>query len=170
MLASLDDSTEFYNTFEEAIAWLIYNQQWQESERLITSGLASWTDLTSLQESSLLSHRGALALAQNNQDDASTYLSQAIELNPGNGEALVNLADLQSSQQRYVQAALLYTRAASIDAFQERALLGHAQLAVDQHDYRQAVELLNRALIVNPSRQDLNQNIQTLNRIILNEN
>ena len=50
-----------------------------------------------------------------------------------------------------------------------RALLSHAQLAIDQQDYDQALLLLRKAYRRNPAREDLNQNIKTLERIALND-
>ena len=168
MQASLSAGVEYYEPVSEAINWLIYQQQWQDAEQLVHAGLESWSNLSSERESTLLTHRGRIARARDDNEAAGRYLQSAVERNPANGEALLALAELESSQQQYVQAAMHYTRAEAIEEVTERALLGHAQVALDQRDYRQAVELLRRAYQLNPTRADINQNIQTLERIIRN--
>ena len=90
---------------------------------------------------------------------------QAIKLAPTNGKALIALAEHYQKNNDYTQAQMLFIRAASLEGFAERAFIGHAQVYIEQKNYDQAAALLRKALKLNPSRQDLVQNIRLLDRM-----
>ena len=168
LLDSIEDNSPYFDVFEESVAWLIYRQQWELSEKLVGSGMDGWNDLSMARRSRLYAHRGAIALARERNEDAADFLMRAIENDPVNGGALMSLAELEAQRGRAIQAGLYYTRAAALEGFEERGLLGHAQLAIDHRDYEQALTLLREAYRLNPARDDLYRNIQALERITLN--
>ena len=90
---------------------------------------------------------------------------QAIKLAPTNGKALIALAEHYQKNNDYTQAQMLFIRAASLEGFAERAFVGHAQVYIEQKNYNQAATMLRKALKLNPSRQDLVQNIRLLDRM-----
>lgn len=169
LLGDMAGDGNYFNLFEETAGWLVYRKQWDLAERLLTDGLDTWADLSAGQESRLIAHLGAISLARGQDGVAAKFLLKAIEGDPVNGQALLSLAELQGRRGKYIQASLFFTRAAALEGFTERALLSHAQLAIDQQDYDQALLLLRKAYRRNPAREDLNQNIKTLERIALND-
>lgn len=170
LLGEMSKDSNYFALFEETAGWLIYQQQWELAERLLAEGKNRWVSLNATQQSQLNAHLGSIALARDDDDAAVEFLTEALDADPGNGQALMSLAELEGQRGRTVQASLYYTRAAALESFAERARLAHAQLAIDQQDYELALGLLREAFRQNPARDDLNQNIQTLERIALNAN
>ncbi|MBT1443776.1 tetratricopeptide repeat protein [Shewanella sp. JM162201] len=112
-----------------------------------------------------LGFKGAIASARGDGAKAERWLTEALSGAPQNGSVLLALAQLHSAKGESARAELYYVRAAAIKAVRERALLGHAQLAIKGADWRRASELLAQALKDNPARRDLKDNLEQLERL-----
>ena len=100
---------------------------------------------------------------------AEKALRTALENLPTSGDALLALADLLRDQQRHQQAIMYYLRAEALSAYRERALLGRAQLHINQREFNDALQLLTQVVRDNPQRTDLYANIRSLRNLVRNE-
>ena len=79
-----------------------------------------------------------------------SVLEEIVKLDPLDGEALMLLGQLYSKQNEPDRAIFYYERAESLDAFEVRAKIRHAQALVGMGRYAEAVPLLRRAQEVKP--------------------
>lgn len=164
-------NSEQLDAIASVIAWLIYEKHWVEAKSLLkhTEHYAknNAANVSDTQKSQLKLY--SASLPGNSIAQTTRLYEQAIQLDPSNGRALIALAEHYQQQSDYTQAQLLFVRAASLQGFAERAYIGHAQVYIDQKNYEQATILLRKALQLNPTRQDLVQNIRLLDRINTNQ-
>lgn len=156
-------NTEHFDAIESVIAWLVYEKHWPEAKKLLKHSDKYAKQISDLQKSQLKLHYASLPGNSNNK--TTQLYEQAIKLAPTNGKALIALAEHYQKNNDYTQAQMLFIRAASLEGFAERAFIGHAQVYIEQKNYDQAAILLRKALKLNPSRQDLVQNIRLLDRM-----
>ncbi len=83
-------------------------------------------------------------------------------------EALLSLASLYRQQNNVERAKMTYLRAESLADVKQRAMLGRAQIAIDQRQYQDALTLLRQVYKSYPSRSDLLGNIQSLENLVKN--
>jgi len=160
-------SSKYFDGIESVIAWLIYEKHWPEAQRLLTHSEQYLTEISDLQKSQLkLHHAGLPGISSKKR---AQFYEQAIKLAPTNGKALIALAEHYQNSNDYTHAQMLYIRAATLDDFAERAFIGHAQVYIEQKNYAQAVTMLRKASKLNPSRQDIVDNIRLLDRMINNQ-
>ncbi|MEO9944668.1 hypothetical protein [Paraglaciecola sp.] len=165
-----DNNTHFeVEPIDQICQWLVFNQRWQPLEQLLTA-LAPYRKHTSSYFLSRFDvYRSKLALLKGDSMKAEKSLMSSVNADPTNGEALLTLAKLMHSKKRSAQAVQYYARAQGLAAFKERALLGQAQLEIDRQKYSDALRLLRKVIQLNPARQDVLANIQSLNNLVRNE-
>ncbi len=151
---------ELHSTF----AWLIQNQRYQLTEKLLAT-ITKPSQLTAFDQSQYFTFKGQLAAEKKALKQAVKWYEKALALDANNGLVLLALAEHFAEKQAYSRAELYYIRASVISAVKEQALLGHAQLEINQQDYASAIVLLNKVLAHNPSRFDIKQNITVLQRL-----
>ncbi|WP_116367810.1 tetratricopeptide repeat protein [Parahaliea mediterranea] len=152
-------------TLVQTVQWLAQRGEGSATSELASVLLNSGLSLSASQRSAVLAARGQVRLAGGQRERGQHDLAQASELDPANGEALLALAESHRDTNPY-RASTLFERAASLPDYEERACLGRAQLAVDQHDYERALELLVRARQLNPHLGGLAANIASLQRLV----
>lgn len=152
-----------FNAIESVIAWLIYENHWEEATLLLKQCKQFNSQLTDLQQSQLKLH--SAQLLGKTKEQITQLLEEAIKLTPTNGQTLIALAEHYQKYKNYTQAQLLLVRAASLPSFANRAYINHAQIYIELKNYQQAAKMLRKALKLNPSRQDLIQNINLLDRM-----
>jgi tetratricopeptide (TPR) repeat protein len=160
-------NSEQFDAIESVIAWLVYEKHWPEAKSLLSHTDKYAKKISAAQKSQLKVHQASLP--GNSIKQVTRLYEQAITLAPTNGSALMALAEHYQKQNDYTQAQLLFVRAASLSGFAERAYIGHAQVYIEQKNYNQAAVLLRKALKLNPTRQDLVQNIRLLDRLNTNQ-
>jgi tetratricopeptide (TPR) repeat protein len=160
-------NTDHFNAIESVIGWLVYEKHWEEAKSLLKYSKNFTKKLTHLQQSQLKLHTAKLPGKTTKQ--ITRLFEQAIQLAPTNGQTLIALAEHYQKNKDYTQAQLLFVRAASLPNFAERAYIGHAQVFIDLKNYQQAAIMLRKAIKLNPSRQDLLQNISLLDRMNNNQ-
>ncbi|WP_166638738.1 tetratricopeptide repeat protein [Paraglaciecola marina] len=151
---------------DQICQWLVFNERWQPLEQLLTA-LAPYRKHTSSYFTSRFDvYSSKLALHKGDTKRAEKSLMSSVKADPANGEALLTIAKLMHNKKRSVQAVQYYVRAQALTDFRERALLGQAQLEIDRQQYSDALRLLRQVIQLNPARQDVLANIQSLTNLV----
>lgn len=162
-----DMPPQLQNTLVQTANWLVHEQQWDTLKNLLKK--TQKNALPAQVTARLAVSRAQLALHNKNNTAAEQALRDALNTDPTLGDALMALADLLRNQQRHQQAAMLYTRAEALSDYREAALLGRAQLEIDQRNYSAALQLLSQVVRDNPARTDLYASIRSLRNLVRNE-
>src|SRR5262245_33441969 len=96
--------------------------------------------------------------------ETAAVLEQIVKLDPLDGEALMMLGDWYSRQSRPDQAIFDFERAESIDKFEVKARLRHAQVLVGMARYADAVPLLRQVQEKSP-RDDVARYLEQVERL-----
>ncbi len=109
------------------------------------------------QESSPEIHNnlGRIYLRDGRTQDAQKEFEAALELDPRNSEALLNLANLAGAEGRSAQAEQLIQRALQVDPSSSPALAQLAELRRDQGNLPEALRLFQQALQIDNSQPSL---------------
>ncbi len=108
--------------------------------------------LDARQELTLLSLEANIALNQGEEDRAAELLQQVVSRDPTNGRALLTLAEYHVNRGEEEKAIFNFEAAADDEDVAVRALVGHARLLIGRREYRQALQLLERAYSIDPRR------------------
>jgi tetratricopeptide (TPR) repeat protein len=154
-----------YQFLDQALAWLIRENEWDYAEELVDSADPGLTNLNDAEASRLLTRRASIVLHNGGTSAARDQLQQALELDAANADALMELATLYQDNDNDDEAELLYQRASAYESHRENAQLGLAQLAVGQRRYQRALDLLRGVVEANPGRFDLRPNIEILENL-----
>ena len=165
LLASNNDGAQ---TMLDIANWLAASQDWKNLSGLVTTLDKNSKRLSSENVASLNVMKANLAISNNQTSKAQDYLLSAIKSSPANGDALMTLAALLRKQNKDENAKMYYLRAEALPAYKERAMLGRAQVAINQKQYNDALGLLRQVYKSNPGRNDLLSNIQSLENIVKN--
>ncbi len=83
--------------------------------------------------------------------ETAAILEEVVKLDPLDGEALLLLGQYYSGQKQPDKAMFYYERAASIEAFEAKAKIRHAQVLVGLRRYADAIPLLRSAQEIKPN-------------------
>lgn len=153
-----------FSQLHSTFAWLLQHQHYDQAEQLLAT-IANVSALSVFDQSRYYAFKGQLASEKDSAKHALKWYEKSLSLDGNNGDVLLALAEHFSKRNAYSRAELYYIRAAVIGDVKEQALLGHAQLEINQQDYASAIVLLNKVLAHNPNRLDLKQNIAILQRL-----
>ncbi|MBU2978290.1 tetratricopeptide repeat protein [Alteromonas sp. C1M14] len=148
--------------------WLVANQDWQNLSVLVEVSDSHSEAFSSASKAALNVMKANLAMAKQQITNAQKYLLSALKTSPANGDALLTLAGLLRQQNKDERAKMYYLRAEALPDYKTRAVLGRAQIAINQRSYAEALTLLRQVYKDNPSRNDLLSNIQSLENIVNN--
>ncbi|MEG3765571.1 tetratricopeptide repeat protein [Alteromonas sp. 14N.309.X.WAT.G.H12] len=165
LLASGEDGAEAILSIGN---WLAANQDWQNLALLIEVSDGHSGAFSSEAQADLNVMKANLAMAKNQTTHAQKYLLAALKTSPANGDALLTIAGLLRQQNKDERAKMYYLRAEALPEYKTRAVLGRAQIAINQRSYSEALALLRQVYKENPSRSDLLSNIQSLENIVNN--
>jgi len=98
----------------------------------------------------LLRLEARIALATDQGPEAIRILERLLEQHPADGAALLMAGEYYKQAGDPERAAFRYDAAAKVEGFEAEALVKHAQLLVERQRYPQAIELLRRALKIEP--------------------
>lgn len=161
------DSTEAWQSAVlQAIGYLASQQQWQTLSPLLTASQPHLAKFSLQQQASIALASGQLAQHEKRMADASRLLRQATELDPANGHSLLALASHYQALGNTGQARIIYQRASSIAAVSTAALQHMAQLDIEQQQYSSALNLLRQLQQKLPARQDILDNIRSLEQLV----
>ena len=110
----------------------------------------------------LLTLEAKIARAQGNDEKAVATLNRIVERDALNGDAIIELANYYADQGDLAKSIIRYEQAAKIEAYERQALVAHAQTLVRNHNYKDALPLLRRALTLKPDNnlEDYTQHIE----------
>jgi len=155
-----------YQFVKPMLAWLARHRRWTQLQILLEQSEAQFKHYRAQERSHWHTQKASFARHQQHFKRQKSHLQQAVKLNPANGEALMQLADVHQQSNRLSQADVLLSRASGFDEYREPALLKRAQIAYQRQQYRSAFDLMNQVLRINPSRRDLVDNMDILQRLI----
>ncbi|GAB2676809.1 tetratricopeptide repeat protein [Aliiglaciecola aliphaticivorans] len=158
------ESAEYWATLKQVLPWLLNQQRYASVDSLLSA--AARVEVPVDFQGLLNLYRGQIAVARNANKRALKYFSQAIKHDPLLPEALLGIAKLYQSQNKYQQAENYFVRASSLPQVQQQALVAHAQMQIEQRQFQQAVGLLQQVIKLNPNRRDIKHNISELQKII----
>jgi len=122
-------------------------------------------DMSEVERRKLLKLEARLSMADGSGgEETAKVLEEIIKIDPLDGEALMLLGQHYSSQNEPDRAIFYYERAASIEAFEAKASIRHAQVLVGLGRYSDAVPLLRRAQEVKP-HDDIARYLEQVERI-----
>jgi tetratricopeptide (TPR) repeat protein len=118
--------------------------------------------LSPKQDLELLNQEAKIARAEGDDEAAVKILNKIVERDALNGEALIELANHYAEKDMLPEAINRYEQAAKIDAFERDALVAHGQTLVRKAQYREALPLLKRALLLKaePNLEDYTARVE----------
>lgn len=125
---------------------LVQSGSYQEAKELMGSIRSAATELTFEDELELLTLEARVARAEGENEKALKLLTEIVERNALNGDALIELGKYHASQDDMARAVNRFEQAQLIDGFEQPALVAHAQSLVRNGNYKAALPLLRRAL------------------------
>lgn len=144
------------------VVWLIARNAIENANSLVAAIRKGEGGGMKRQQSLIAEMQGRIALAKNDSAKALVYLSQAVDLNPANGDALIRLARLHLSRSEFAQASLMFERAEVIEGYVKAAMLGRAQVAIESRDYAEALRLVRKVQRQFPESYELDGYVQSL--------
>lgn len=159
-------SETWHTPLLQAASYLSYQQQWAALRQLLSKSAIPVNQLTLTQQSTLALVKAQLAMADNQPKQALQALQQAVALDPLSGEALLALAHWHEQQGNIELASINYSRASTISTVQIAALQAQAQLEINRQQYQTALRLLQQLLQLAPQRQDIADNIRSLQHLV----
>lgn len=117
-----------------------------EANKLIAQIRSATTELKFEDEIELLTLEARIARAEGDNEKALKLLTEIVERDALNGEALIELGRYHASQEDMARAINRFEQAQLIDGFERPALVAHAQSLVRNGSYDTALPLLRRAL------------------------
>ena len=94
----------------------------------------------------MLTLTAKIARSEGDTEVAIATLTQIIEQDALNGDAIIELANNYADKGMLPEAEHRYTQAAKIEAYEREALVAHAQTLVRNGDYNKAVPMIRKAL------------------------
>ena len=150
----------------EYLMWLGQVDMWTYADELLDNVAPQLSSMNAIDQSLYYGHRARVQQVLEQVKAAEKFYVLALEKNPANGDVLLSYADFSASQKHYVQAELLYVRAEGIRATEKQALLGLAQLYINNKDFSSALTQLKRAYHKFPELIDLKDKIETIENIV----
>lgn len=153
-----------WHALEQIVPWLLSRGDAQHVEALLKS--AGGLTLKPEHRAKRDLYQGQVALQQTHFNQAVKHFSAAINNDPLLGEAILGLAQSYVKQNKLQQAQMYFVRASALTSVKQQALLGNAQLQIDQGQHGEALLLLQQVLKLDPSRRDIEQNIRLLQKLV----
>lgn len=126
---------------------LTRSANYSEAKTMITGVRKNIGDrLNAAQDLELLTLSAKIARFEGDTNTAIIMLTQIVERDALNGEAIIELANNFADMGKLPEAFNRFEQAAKIEGFERPALIAHAQALVRDGQYEKAVPLLNRAL------------------------
>lgn len=166
VITAKPDTQNWHSPLIQTATYLAQQQQWPALRNLLKQGALPLQKLPVQQQAQLALVKAQLASADNQPKQALTALQHAVALDPLSGEALLALAQWYQAQGNIELASINYSRAATIKAVQIPALQAQAQLEINRQQYQTALRLLQQVLQLAPERQDIADNIRSLQQLV----
>ena len=162
-LVKEDLQIEVYPQYLRAIEAVLQLSDWDLAEELLSVDPMG-TELND----SLLNKRDrlrAIVLMELDKVGAKPLLEQIVERDPLDGDALVLLAKVSATEEKFEVAEFYFRRAEKIESSKYAAFFAHATMLVTQGKYGAAVEKFELAQKLHPTAQQLKY-IEALRRLV----
>jgi tetratricopeptide (TPR) repeat protein len=150
----------------EYLTWLNQAGMWHQAGELLDNLAIKVEAMQGNEQSVFYAHKAKVAIKKKQPIKVVNYFNTALEKDPTNGDALIDYAIYAVANKDYIKAEVLYTRAAVIPKNMKQALLGKAQLSINNQDYRSALEELQKAYSRFPELNYLPEQINIIKNII----
>lgn len=154
------------STIYQALGWLEQNKQWRHLNQLLSELGKKTARMNAQEKGHYYLYKGSVAESNRQLKTAETAFGNAIKSDPNNGKALLKMAVLLDKTQKYIRAELYYNRAIAIKTVRQEAMLGKAQLFINQKDFEAALTVLKDTFKEYPTNTGLERNIHTLANIV----
>lgn len=128
----------------------VQSGSYEEAKELIQRIRSRTGELKIEDELELLTLEARIARVDGDGERALELLTQIVERDALNGEALIELGNYYASKDDMARAVNRFEQAQSIELFERPALIAHAQTLVRNGNYKEALPLLRRALELKP--------------------
>lgn len=158
------------STALRVVRFFIAQGQMEEAKRFVNHPDFSSADWSGAEQEQLLVLRSRMLLADGDESEAMTLLSEVVERNPLNAQALLQLGDYHRRGGDTEQAIFYYDRIIALSAIEQRfeGLVQKATLLVELQQYREARDLVRTAMGIR-SEGRLESYLEALDRIVLRE-
>lgn len=153
-------------TVSEYLGWMGQVGMWGEAQQMLDDMQPAVAKMNSSEQSLYYFHAASVADARKNRARADRDFQLALEKNPVNSQALLAYAGFLQQRGDSVRAELLYIRAEDLPESEKKALLGRAQLYLDQKDYKSGLIYLRSAYQKYPELTELRENITAVESIL----
>jgi Tfp pilus assembly protein PilF len=150
----------------EYLIWLNQAGMWHQAGELLDNLAIKVETMQGNEQSVFYAHKAKVAIKKKQQIKVVNYFNTALEKDPTNGDALIDYATYAVANKDYIKAEVLYTRAAVIPKNMKQALLGKAQLFINNQDYRSALKELQKVYSRFPELNYLPEQINIIKNII----
>lgn len=157
-----------WQTLNSIGRYLASQQDWRNLKNLTQAANKQSKSLNASQLAQLHVLQAQVALANNQTSKARGLLQKSIDKAPSDGDALLLLAKLYRDDKKPERAKMYYIRAKALAEYKQQALLGLAQIDINQRQYQSALTLLRQVYQAYPERTDLLSNIQSLENLVKN--
>ncbi len=118
-----------------------------EATALIDSIQEEYADrLSKSQKVTLLNQEAKIARQKGDTETAGTILAELVEIDPLNGDVILEMAEYEMAQGNMEKAEFYFQRATNLEDYKAQALVAYAKLKVKQGKYNDAVSLLDESL------------------------
>lgn len=143
--------------------------RWKDAEKLMKSIKRPEKKYSETELSQFYVHQALISSHKGSNGEAETLFKKSIELDPLNGQALLEYAKLSLKAKNFVESELYFIRAEALDNVEKSAILGLSQMYVESQDYDAALKQLRKAQLKFPHTADLAENITIIENIIKNK-
>jgi len=145
---------------------LLSRYLYEEGSALVASLRDSrGADMTEDETLELLNIDAEISLALGEDEEAASILEKVVTRDPTNGRAFLLLGNYNWNQGNIEEAAYNFEMAQAIEETEYEALVDHARMLVGEADYAEALDLLKRALGLQP-RENLQRYADAVERVL----
>jgi len=150
----------------QAIDYLLFNKNYDSANQLIENIASQSQSMSTMELSVLSTSRGRISQHQGDITQAYNYFDQALKYDPINGKALIKLAQIQRQRNSKYSAEMLLLRAAQIDEVRVEALSEHADIAMKDGRYQEALRFMREALQASPNNRSIYDNVLAIEAVV----
>ncbi|GEM_PF-3900879 len=167
-LLSAKNTLPHFKRYMQTVSYLIEVRQHKHAQSMLQIAIKKQQQLSVLEQAELTYLRGKYAYSKKKVSQARQFFKQALHLSPLHAESMYDLAKIYIDQKKYNQADTLLIRAEHIPRMMIHALSQRVYLAMLQHQYPKALDLLKKWEKKDPDNKNIKLRIQNIQRIEYN--
>jgi len=163
LIKIISKNPQAFEQIEPVITWLISEEEYQQASRILTS-IKGVNKLSRNQQSLYYATLGSTK-EPSSMTQAIKHFKKSLDLNPNQASVLIKLAQHYQKNQQFSRAQLYFQRAQIFPQFTKQSLAGLAQLALDQQQYTQAIDYLEKLKNLSVHKHNIEKNISIIKRL-----